>query len=440
MPLTRRQFLAGMGGLATAPLFRPLVGRVGAAFGATGVDPATANRNRVVVIFQFGGNDGLNMVVPTADVSGAPRRSVYEKVRPTLAYTPSELLPLNRGTDASQALGLNPKLTTLHDMYAAGRVAVVQGVDYPNHSYSHFTSSDIWQSGEPGLAIDSGWLGRHLDRVGIPDGELRGVGVGYELPLALTGKTQRGGEITSIAATRFVDGVHTDPVAAARHDGFAAFASYPTTDVERHLAGAIDHQTVNLVNTLEDVVAPADVGEAFANDLLAARILLEQNLGVEVVFVMQPGYDTHTTERSSQESLFTNLDAALGLFYSGVFRGTQVVPPMSSFLQSKTLVMTFSEFGRRIGENGGTGVAGTDHGAAGPLFLIGPPTDVSATKHVGAGLHGDHPDMGSVALPADNLAMTTDVRRVYQAVLQQWLNDPDPLYGTTFTPLPGLLV
>jgi uncharacterized protein (DUF1501 family) len=290
------------------------------------------------------------------------------------------------------------------------------------------------------MAIDSGWLGRHLDRAGIGEGELRAVGVGYDLPLALTGRDQRGGEITSIAATRFADGMHTDPAAAARHSAFGQFANYPTTDVLRHLAGTIDLQTVNLVDTLENVTVPADVGEAFANDLLAARLLLEQNLGVEIVFVMQPGYDTHSTERSTQESLFTNLDSALNLFYTGSFRGNQVVPALNPSLMSKTLVMTFSEFGRRIGENGGAGVAGTDHGAAGPLLMIGPPVDAASTAHIGPGLHGDHPDMGSVLTPADNLAMTTDVRRVYQSVLTNWLGDPEPLYGSTYAPLPGLFV
>jgi uncharacterized protein (DUF1501 family) len=438
MTLTRRQFLAGMGGLAALPIARPLIGRAGMAFGAAAVDPNAAARNRVVLIFLSGGNDGLNMVVPTGDVSGAPRRSVYQQVRPTLAYGPAELLALDRGGDSGQMLGLNPKLPVLHSMYRDGRVAVVQGVDYPDHNYSHFTSTDIWQSGEPGMAIDSGWLGRHLDRAGVAEGELRAVGVGYDLPLALTGRDQRGGEITSIAATRFSDGASSDAAAGPRHVAFGKFSNYPTTEPLRHLAGAIDGQTVTLVNTFENLTTPTDLGEQFANDLLAARILLEQNLGVECVFVSQAGYDTHTTERSGQEALFTNLDAAIDLFFHGTFRGNQVVPALAPDLASRTLLMTFSEFGRRIGENGGAGVAGTDHGAAAPLFLIGPPADAAIPTKLVGGLHGDHPNLGTTAAPADNLVMTTDVRRVYQAVLEKWLHDPDPLYGTNFPALAGL--
>jgi uncharacterized protein (DUF1501 family) len=208
----------------------------------------------------------------------------------------------------------------------------------------------------------------------------------------------------------------------------------------RHFAGAVDGQTVHLVETLEGFTAPTDVGEQIAKDLLAARLLLEQDgLGVEIVFVAQPGYDTHTTERAGQEALFTNLDAALDLFYTGMYKGKKIVDPLAPNVLDRTMVMSFSEFGRRLGENGGVGVAGTDHGAAAPLFMIGPPTgSLAVTAKPVAGLHGDHPNVGTVALPADNLEKTTDVRQVYQAVLEKWFADPDPIYGTTFPALPGL--
>jgi uncharacterized protein (DUF1501 family) len=110
---------------------------------------------------------------------------------------------------------------------------------------------------------------------------------------------------------------------------------------------------------------------------------------------------------------------------------------VSPELGKRTVMITTSEFGRRIGEAGGAGAAGTDHGAAGPLFVFGPPAGAGGRELVG-GLHGDHPKMGTTTLPADNLEMTTDVRRVYQTVLEEWLGNPDPDYERRYGPLEGL--
>ena len=252
MTLTRRQFLAGSGALTGLTLLGPVVVRSGLGLAQAAVDPATAQRNRLVIIVQSGGNDGLNMVIPTADVAGAARYSVYRKVRPSIGYDPSVVLPLGRAGDADWSLGLNPKLTTLHDLYLQGRMAVVQGVDYPNHNYSHFASTDIWESGLPQLSNDSGWLGRHLDRMGIGDGELRGVGIGSELPLLLRGRSSQGVEIASLPL-RFADG--TDAVGDRRHAALKAFGQAVWTDPLRQYAADQAEVTVGTVETLE--AAPA---------------------------------------------------------------------------------------------------------------------------------------------------------------------------------------
>src|SRR3712207_483774 len=160
MALTRRQLIKAAGGAAAAHTLLPAVARTGEM--AEAAHPSTRTRNRLVVIHLAGGNDGLNTVIPVA----GRNRDVYRKVRPALAYAPSRTLPLTMFGDAEHHVGLNDRLRTLHRLYRQGRVAIVQGVDYPNHSYSHFTSQDIWHSGEPGRAADSGWIGRHLDRTG----------------------------------------------------------------------------------------------------------------------------------------------------------------------------------------------------------------------------------------------------------------------------------
>ena len=412
MTLSRRRFLAAAGGAAAAHSLLPAVARVGEAFGKTAANPSTAARNRLVVIHLQGGNDGLNTVVPTSGRA----YDVYKKVRPSLALNPSTTLALA----LAPGLGLNPKLKTLHKLWREQRVAIVQGVDYANHSYSHFTSGDIWHSGEPGRAADSGWLGRHLDRAGIGEGELRGVGVGYELPLMLRGHDLAGCAIESIAGTRFADG--TGAVAAARHDALALFAHHARSEPLRVHVGRGAGLAVDLVDVLAKLPAATSTGNRFGDAMLTARTLLGLDLGVEVLFVSPGGYDTHTGQKQRHDKLLTDLDAALEAFYLGTYAGKKVTSPLSSSLASRTTVLVMSEFGRRIGENGAGAGAGTDHGAAAPVFLIGPRGRI---RH---GIHGAHPSMGTTALPADNLAMTVDVRRLYASVLEHWLHDPDPLY------------
>ncbi|HEV2892022.1 MAG TPA: DUF1501 domain-containing protein [Frankiaceae bacterium] len=415
MALTRRQLLAGAGGAAAAHVVLPAVVRGGAAFGAQ-PSPHTRTRNRLVVIHLYGGNDGLNTVVPMA---GA-RYDVYRKVRPSIGYAPSQVLPLDLPHDRPHHLGLNPRLKTVHRLYRLGRVAIVQGVDYPKHSYSHFTSSDIWHSGEPGRAGGSGWLGRHLDRAGAGDGELRGLAIGGQLPLMLRGRTHSGLHIASVGATRFADG--GGAVADARHDAMALFDNHVPTEPLRRVAGHGARQAVDLVDTMAKVKPAPTTGDQLGDAMMTARTLLALDLGVECVFVSMGGFDNHTDQRSAHEAQLARLDDALRHFYYGS-------GGMPRSISERTTVMVISEFGRRIGETGAGPAAGTDHGAAAPVLLIGP--------RVAGGLHGEHPTLGTTKAPADNLEMTTDVRRVYRAVLDRWLRDPDPLYER-IAPLPRL--
>jgi uncharacterized protein (DUF1501 family) len=435
VPVSRREFLIGAGGVAGLSV----VGLAGPAFGAARVDPATGARNRLVVIFLDGGNDGLNYVVPRGDVAGAARLSVYRKVRPSLAYAPGKVLPLDRPGDADEMLGFNPQLRHLHQLYRDGRVAVVQGVDYPNHNYSHFTSADIWHTGDP-KSGSAGWLGRHIDRAGIGEGELRAVAVGSKVPLMLLGRSPAAA-ITSIDAMRFRDTSSAD--AAARHNALAGLNGAYAGDPLRRRVGASLGQAVDVVADLANVQPPPAVTTEIAASLLTARSLLEQNLGVECVYVTQGGYDTHAAQENSQAGLLKDLDAALETFWLGTAGGTAVgtIGAMKPEVAGRTLVMIVSEFGRRIGENGGLGVAGTDHGAAAPVVIIGPPTAArpAGAAALTAGLHGDHPKMGTAAAPADNLVMTTDLRHLYQSVLTSWLGNPDPIYASAdATPLKGL--
>lgn len=414
--VSRRRVLQGAAALAGLHVMSPVVFRGSAAW--ADVDPATANRMRLILIDLGGGNDGLNTVVP---MTGSIR-DVYEQVRVSTELPWATLNPL--GAVQGGTVGLNPNLSTLYGLWQQDRVAIVQGVDYPGHDYSHFVSNDIWQSGYVDLRTDSGWLGRHLDRTGIGAGEMRGVGVGFDrLPLALHGKQQTGQEVNSLYETQFSDGGNTG-VAGKRHAQFAAFDA--ATDPIGQAYGATCREAYDLAVYTNNLLAATPGG--LADQMLTARTLLGANLGTEVMVIGTGGYDTHDDQINRHQNLMRDLDRAFEAFFLGTRDGAPIllngspIGPLPQALADRTLVMTFSEFGRRIGDNG----TGTDHGAAAPVFLVGPPAPAagSGATMLVPGLHGDHPNMGSTLAPADNLGMTTDVRGIYQAILTKWINDP----------------
>ena len=414
--VTRRDVLKGAGAVAGLHLFSPLLSQ---AWGSAG--PQAASRRRLIVIDLHGGNDGLNMVVPRT----GPGRAVYEQVRPTIKLDAAALGALDRGGSDDGSLGLHPSLETVHRLYRDDRVAIVQGVDYPNHNYSHFTSNDIWQAGNPDNIGDAGWLGRHLDRVGVPTDELRAIGIGGLLPHALRGRTYSGAQVNSLFDTHFSDGM--TPLAEARHAVYERYGQHTAGEAGRHGYGTMCAATVRLDRDTRGLTAAQPGG--LANLLLTARTLLSADLGVEVVFVTLFGFDTHTGQLPLHAGLLGDLDQAIEAFYFGTKATIPVldassnpIGPIDQAIADRTLIMTFSEFGRRIGENAN----GTDHGAAAPMLLIGPPPPAagSGAAMLVPGLHADHPDMGTTALPADNLVQTTDMRGVYQAVVTKWINDP----------------
>ncbi|MBW3661665.1 MAG: DUF1501 domain-containing protein [Actinobacteria bacterium] len=432
MPLTRRQFIQTSGTVAAS---LPLIARVGEGVAFAEVDPATRLRPRLVVLVLDGGNDALNMVVPLEDVPGAARRTVYEKVRPSIQIPREQLLRLDQFDDADQQLGFHPALTYLHGLYQAGRISIVQGVDYPNHSFSHQTGTEAWESGSPpnDQELNTGWLGRHLDRVGIGEGEIRGVGIVPELPFILQGERQSGIGIARLPFT-LADG--SIGGAEQRYETVQRYAMHDPAERLRRAYGRRLSSSMSVVGELSQATAPPNVnGNALAVRLLTARKLLEGDYGCEVVYLRQSGYDTHNGQASRHQDLYSDLSEGIRIFYEG----TGNTGPMPTELADRTLFIITSEFGRRIGENGSGAAAGTDHGAAAPVLLIGPPPESSAgPETLTPGLYGDHPPMGTPLAPADNLAMTQDMRRVYQSVLTSWLGNPEPYYGSGLDPLPAL--
>ncbi|HZO95491.1 MAG TPA: DUF1501 domain-containing protein [Candidatus Baltobacteraceae bacterium] len=369
--------------------------------------PGTSDRVLLVVNFQ-GGNDGLNTVVPHGDPA-------YYRYRPTLGIPAGEVLRID------DAIGLNPALAPLKTMYDAGKVAIVQGVGYPDPDHSHFRSTEIWQTAVPGRYETTGWLGRYLDEAGLPKDDLfNGVAVSTVLPQMFVAKRT---DVPAIDALRGY-GLRSDTTIANR-DAFHELVKDTTVpfrspylahvaEIEDHAQRGADELPKLIAGYKSEATYPATpLGRSLA---LAAQIVGSE-LGTRVIAVQHGSFDTHTSQKSTQDRLLADFAHAISAFYADL---------AAHGGDARVLTLTFSEFGRRVAENASRG---TDHGEAAPLFLIG--------GGVKGGLYGSRPDLG--ALNMGNLAFSTDFRSVYATVLERWLGRPSAaIVGAGFAQLPAL--
>jgi uncharacterized protein (DUF1501 family) len=384
--VTRRRFLT-LSGVAAAG---------GLAYGATRLDwsdlmsaartsPLRTNTGVLVVVTLYGGNDGLNTVIPASDPA-------YQSSRPELAYQAHEVLALGEG------LGLNPGMSGLKTLWDEQRLAVVRGVGYPRPDHSHFRSMAIWQTASPDTSVPSGWLGRWLDATG--DDPLRAVSVEPVLPPMLAGEK-------TAAVSLPVSGLTppTGPVGSA----FAALGKPQSGEAEltaRAARSVTDLGTA--VRVLGGAVHDATTTtngprSALSDQLSLVASLVEAGVPTKVYSVSLGGFDTHADERATQQRLLTELDGALAPFVERMRRsqrGQQVV------------VLVYSEFGRRVHANGSEG---TDHGTAGPVLLLG--------SGVRGGFYGQQPSLTD--LDGGDLKANVDFRSIYATMLAKVL-DTDP--------------
>ena len=414
-PVTRRRFLA-FAGVAAA-------GAVG--LGATRVDwsqlldaaatnPLDPSAGVLVVVTLYGGNDGLNTLVPAADPA-------YQAARPDLAYRPDEVLDLGEG------LGLNPGMTGLKELWDAGGLAVVRGVGYPHADRSHFRSMAIWQTASPVTASTTGWLGRWLDATTTDP--LASVSLESVLPALLAGekvaaasfplaglrlpKGPLGSALQQLGRPDPTDGPWHARVATSLADLQRAATTLGPAGDRAPAAEPAPEPDEN-----QDKGASAGGAGQLGAQLDVVANLIELGVPTRAYSVSLGGFDTHSDERATQQRLLTQLDAALSGFQrrlAGTDRGQQVV------------VLVYSEFGRRVRANGSDG---TDHGTAGPVFLLG--------RGVRGGFHGAAPSLTD--LDDGDLKHTTDFRSVYASVLDGVLGaDPGRVLDGWSERVDGLL-
>lgn len=406
--VTRRRFLAWSGVAAAA----------GLAVGATQVPwssmlshavhtPLRPGQGVLVLVTLYGGNDGLNTVVPAGD-------DAYSAARPHLAYRPDEVL------DVGEGLGLNPGLTGLKALFDDRELAVVRGVGYPGPDHSHFRSMAIWQTASPSSPTGSGWLGRWLDVTG--DDPLRAVSMDAVLPPLLLGERTAASTLPSGA-------LPAGPVGASLR---ALAGVDPSDDALRARVAGSGQDLARIEQVMGPTLAAtrggdpttaASHGKSGTSELAAhlqtIAALVEARVPTRVYSVSLGGFDTHADERDTQQRLLTELDGALAPFQrrlDGSAPGQQVV------------TMVYSEFGRRVVANASQG---TDHGTAGPVLMLGAP--------VNGGLHGRQPSLTD--LDDGDLRASVDFRYLYATVLSSVLGeDPERVLGPAGrAPLPGLI-
>lgn len=390
--VSRRRFLAGAAGVAG-------VGVAGTALALThsswdrllDSSPAatlTSGKGTLVLVTLYGGNDGLNTVIPYQD-------STYLQGRPTLGYQPNQVLPLADG------LGLHPNLKGMKALWDAKQLAVVRGVGYPNPILSHFRSMDIWQTGSPDEPLATGVFGRWLDATGSDP--MRCISIGSTLPPLLTGERSSGTAIDAATIT-LPGGAALAPILASfdapgpDRTGLAAEVAQSGADLL-----SVQHSLAELMAS-HPSAAPADpttiASPTSATDLAAqldvVAQLIKAGSPTRVYQVSMGGFDNHAAEKDTHARLMSSLDTAISGFMASLHAAGDSV-----------VLMTYSEFGRRVNQNAS---GGTDHGTAAPLFVVGPPVK-------GGQFYGEEPSLAD--LDDGNLQFTTDFRSVFATMLAE---------------------
>jgi uncharacterized protein (DUF1501 family) len=440
--LTRRRFLEQTVRGSSLVAVGPLV----PGFLATTARAAEPGGETVLVVLELtGGNDGLNTVVPYGD-------DLYHKARPTLRLTADKVVKVD------DRIGLNPGLRGLEKLLAADQLAIVQGVGYPNPDRSHFESMDVWQTADPARRTGSGWLGRSLGAIPVRPGQVSGIHVGVEaLPLALRGSATGVPTIhfskpldlelaprsvpaqgSLFAGQRFAPPGETAGGFSAEDARFAprrrliedlaelASAPDPMLQFVRRTSlqtyAAIEHLkgvTRTRHRPFRSALGAGNPGNELGQNLDLVASLISSEFGTRLFYLSLSGFDTHANQLQTQQQLLQQVAGAIDGFFTRLAQSGDA---------RRVVLMTFSEFGRRVQENGSKG---TDHGAASCLFVAGPA--------VQGGVVGAHPGLAPDQLDAGDLKHHTDFRRVYATLLDGWLGCPSAeVLGAAFEPLPLL--
>lgn len=385
--ITRRNFLIGAGAVATAGAI------------TVGFDDLLELSDRsddsdgtiLVLVTMYGGNDGLNTVIPYSN-------NAYFDARPGMSYKPEQVLRLD------DQLGLNPAMAGFAEMWKRDELAIVRGVGYPAPDRSHFRSMDIWQTATPSDPSPTGWVGRWLDSTG--NDPLQAVNIGPVLPRLMCGEkgaaacldpsSMNDSFLASLSALSVADKSDSPSQALVRR----AYRSEQS--VRKALSAAVKTKPLRSVSNFADQL-----------DLVAQCI--NAGIATRVYSAAISGFDTHADELSQQAQLLKQFDTGITSFFGKLKTSRPVI------------MLAYSEFGRRVRANASNG---TDHGTSGPVFVLG--------QGVNGGFYGEQPSLTDLA--DGDLKTTTDFRAIYGELLDRALAaDPGQILGRRLPEALGLL-
>jgi len=372
--------------------------------------------DRILVVVQLGGgNDGLNTVIPYGD-------RAYYNARPQLGVADDQVIKFTERQAAG--IGLHPNLAPLKELYDEGVLGLYQGVGYPNPNRSHFKSMDIWHTANPeGDGQGTGWIGRYFDNTceGEPEPNMC-VSIGDTAPLATQGTKVQPIAFENAQLFRWAgEDLHPDVAAAYQRinrRGVIADETEEGTTAEFLMRTALDAQLssdkIRAATSKEPEVSYPRSG--LANSLKMVSQMIRAGLGTRVYYADMGGFDTHAGQQFRHGQLLSQFAQAVSAFYRDL---------KAQGNADRVMIMTFSEFGRRVKQNAS---AGTDHGTAAPMFMIG--------NMIEPGVHTPHPSLDKLDRNGD-LVFNTDFRQVYTSIVNDWMGaDARAVLGKPFKGVP----
>lgn len=384
--------------------------------------------NNILVVIQLsGGNDGLNMLPPLDQMSK------YNQLRPNIKLNESEMIALG-----TTGVAMHPSFSAIKSLYDENLIKVIQGLSYPNQSFSHFAATKIWNTGFTNNLIDTGWLGRYL-RIGYPDYP----NSSYEDPIALQiedlSSTLFSSEVGTLSASYSNTTISSIITSSSNNSGIyngATINPNNQTDYSEYLSFIsnqilLSDQFANKIKTAgqKGTNIYSYPNTTLANKLKTIAKLINGGLNTKIYHVSIGGFDTHNDQLSQQNALLLELSEAIHVFQRDLIA-------MGENTAKRVISLTFSEFGRRAQENAS---GGTDHGTAVPILVFG--TTLSNIKIIGTS-----PNLNN--LTDNNLPTQFDYRQVYSTILTDWFGltnvDTNQLLSSnyttnnnlTFSPLP----
>ena len=393
MSFSRRDFLIRSTGFVTVSAMVPRWAVAGSKKFEESVGAEMGHRT-LVVLELAGGNDGLNTIVPYAD-------PLYAQMRSRIGILAASVLPLDG------RLGMNPVMTGLKALWDRNRLAVVQNVGYPNSSLSHFAARDVWHTADPALGVRNGWLGRWADSaLAGATNPLSCAAISQSLPRTLLADHVGVPSFVNLATYSYqTDGAYpadrTNQVNAFVQENAGEYEVGNTVEAisqvgEDAISSSAILQSVGTGYVAMGSYPPGSLG---AGLLLIAQII-NANVGARILYITYGGFDNHATQNVDHDPLLTTVSNGIKAFFDD----------LDGHGKSRdVLFMTWSEFGRRVQDNGSNG---TDHGTAAPHFVIG--------DAVNRGVYGSPPNLGNLDSNG-NLRIENDFRSYYGTILSDWL-------------------